>query len=133
MRLPEGFVRPGWSIVHLEMVCVILSCVVWGPSWSGTCVTLACDNEAVVNVVNSFRASDVSLQAMNRKLCFLQAKMNFKLKLRFWSSRQNEQADILSRSHLSPSHAKCCDNMIADRGLKEVIVDPTWLKLEDHW
>ena len=43
------------TIVHLEMVTIILALKVFGPMWKGKKITIKCDNEAVVKVLSHGR------------------------------------------------------------------------------
>ena len=43
------------NIVHLEMLNILVALRVWNQCWAKSRVRIACDNEAVVHVLNSGR------------------------------------------------------------------------------
>ena len=48
------------TIVHLEMLNILVAIRTWGNAWSGTTVRIHCDNQAVVNVLNTGRTKDTA-------------------------------------------------------------------------
>ena len=44
---------PGFQRVHLEMINILVVLRIWGEKWRGQDITIHCDNEAVVYVLNS--------------------------------------------------------------------------------
>ena len=50
-----------YSIVHLEMLNVMVVLKVWGQVWINTKIHILCDNFAVVQVLNSVRSRDTIL------------------------------------------------------------------------
>ena len=85
------------SIVHYEMVNVIIAFRTWGHLWKDKWVQVFCDNSAVVHILNTGASRDVFLAACARTLWLLKAKYNIKVTVRFIAGTDNKYADILSR------------------------------------
>ena len=56
LAIPKNY--QNLTIVHLEMVNIILALRVFGPMWKGKKITIKCDNDAVVKVLSHGRARD---------------------------------------------------------------------------
>ena len=56
------------SIVHLEMLNILVVIRVWGPQWYGKAIQIAWDNQAVVIVLNSGKTRDLTLAAIARNI-----------------------------------------------------------------
>ena len=87
------------SIVHFEMVNVIVAFRVWGSQWVNTWVEIFCDNAAVVSVLSTGSSKDPFLAACARTLWLLKAQLNIKTTVQFIPGHQNNYADTLSRWH----------------------------------
>ena len=61
LPLPLGYMD--LNIVHLEMLNIWVALRVWNHSWAKSRICIACDNEAVVHVLNSGRTRDLTLAA----------------------------------------------------------------------
>ncbi|CAH1256970.1 Hypp1765 [Branchiostoma lanceolatum] len=102
---PPDVLRRAHPIHRLEMLAVIIACKLWGSSWSGCSVNIACDNTLTVQVIHSGRSSDTFMQACARELVYLQALKDFHLVAHHIPGDENRLADLLSRWHLSPQSA----------------------------
>ena len=67
----RGFMN--FSIVHLEMVNILLAVRLFQVHWSGRKVLVKCDNEAVVSVLRSGRTRDPYLGACARNIWYVSA------------------------------------------------------------
>ena len=52
------------TIVHLEMLYILVTTRTWGLSWQGTKIRIHCDNQVVVSVLTSGKAKDSILAAI---------------------------------------------------------------------
>ena len=59
------------SITFKEIVPIVLACAVWGPAWANKSVTVHCDNEGAVAVVNSGYSWVAQIMHMLLGACFL--------------------------------------------------------------
>ena len=95
LQIPLGYMD--MSIVHLEMLNILAAVRVWGKAWRNTKVAIACDNLAVVQVLNSGKTRDLTLAAIARNIQFQVATMNINLKVTHIPGKVNVIADLLSR------------------------------------
>ena len=49
------------SIVHLEMLYIMVTVRTWGQVWSGQRICIHCDNQAVVYVLSTSKTRDLTL------------------------------------------------------------------------
>ena len=85
------------NITHLEMLNVLVAMRLWAKDWTGSVVTLHCDNLAVVQVVNSGKTRDKFLNACIRHIWFITAIYDIDLQLTHIQGHKNVIADSLSR------------------------------------
>ena len=98
--------RLSLTIVHYEMLNVMVALHLWGQLWKNSNVTVYCDNAAVVSVLNSGSSQDAFLAAAARTLWLIKAQFNTKLIVRHIKGVDNVYADVLSRwSHLKQSNS----------------------------
>ena len=83
------------SIVHYEMINVIIAFRTWGHLWKNNWVQVFCDNSAVVHILNTGASRDVFLSACARTLWLMKARHNIKITVEFIAD--NKYADVLSR------------------------------------
>ena len=57
-----------FTIVHLEMLNLLVAIKIWADPWSSQKVVLFCDNQAVVSVLNNSRTKDRTLAAIARNI-----------------------------------------------------------------
>lgn len=114
----------------LEMLAILVSLKCWSPHLTGLVVRARCDNMAVVELINNYRAKDRKLQGMLRELMLVEALGDFRLTARHIPGRNNQVSDILSRSHLEPEHKKRAAEIITEKSLQEIIIDKNWLKCD---
>lgn len=87
------------SITFKEIVPIAVVCAVWGPSWATKSVTVHCDNEGTVAVVNSEYSP--KLCTCFRCLFFNRAYYQITLWAAHIPGRENELADAISHNNLS--------------------------------
>ena len=85
------------TIVHLEMLNILVAVRLWGTLWKNHRVIIKCDNQAVVSVLNTGKSSDSILCAIARNILFQCAKFDINLRLIHVLGKNNELADTLSR------------------------------------
>ena len=89
------------TIVHLEMINLVIALRMWGKFWKNSVVTAHCDNFAVVQVVDNSRTRDPLLAACIRNIWLLAATWDIDFKIVHIPGVRNVQADTLSRIHYS--------------------------------
>ena len=112
--IPECY-KVALSIVHIEMLNVMVAFRVWGFQWQDKKIRIHCDNAAVVHVLNSGCSRDPFLGACARTLWFIKAKHNIHVLVDYIRGSSNVYADTLSRwpyfctNHSSVvNHLKTC-------------------------
>ena len=95
LLIPLGF--KDYNITHLEMVNVMVALKIWGHHWSSKCVTIYCDNLAVVEVLTFGRAKDAILATCAHNIWLLTAINNLNLVVSHLKGMDNTVAVLLSR------------------------------------
>ena len=85
------------TIVHLEMLNLIIALKLWGHRWAHMTVRFYCDNLAVVQVVNTGKTRDEWLALCLRNIWLLIASYDITLKVDHIRGSVNNVADMLSR------------------------------------
>ena len=83
------------------MLNILVAIRVWGSQWQGKAIRIACDNQAVVMVLNSGKTRDLTLAAIARNLFMEAAHFDILLKTVHIMGVCNEIADSLSRWSIS--------------------------------
>ena len=89
------------SIVHLEMLNILVAIQTWGSQWTGKAVSIACDNQAVVMVLNSLKTRDLTLAAIAQNIFMEAAQYDIFLKTVHIMGVHNDIADSLSRWNIA--------------------------------
>jgi hypothetical protein len=91
---PDDRVR---SIAWRELFAVVIKCRIWGHLFVGRRMLLYCDNQSVVEIVNSGTSRCPLVMCLVRSLYFLAGRFNVDVKLRHVPGLDNKAADLLSR------------------------------------
>ena len=95
LPLPRGF--RGYSIVHLEILNIVVALKLWAPLWKDQTINIRCDNMAVVEVLNTGRAKDAILVTCARNIWLLASIYNVHMVINHIPGVFNIIADLLSR------------------------------------
>ena len=95
LPIPLGF--KNYTIVHLEILNLVVALKLWGSHWKDKTVEIKCDNMAMVEVLRSGRARDSILAMCARNIWLLAAMFNVKLVINHIPGSHNTVADLLSR------------------------------------
>ena len=95
LSIPRGF--RNLTIVHLEMVNILLAIRTFKRQWATKRVLIQCDNEAVVTVLRSGRTRDPYLAACARNIWYAAAAADIDLQYVHIRGIENKVADVLSR------------------------------------
>ena len=85
------------TIVHYEMLNILVAIRTWGTGWSGKTVLIHCDNEAVVTVLTTGRTKDLTLAVIARNIWLSTAEHDISLKTVHIRGKDNIFADSFSR------------------------------------
>ena len=89
-----------YSIVHPEMVNIVVALKIWATQWNNKKLLIKCDNMAVVEVLTSGRTRDNILAACARNVWLLSNMFNISIHIEHIPGKQNVVADLLSRYQL---------------------------------
>ena len=117
------FLPPDHSIVHLEMINILVALRAWAHIFSGRQVVSYCDNAAVVSICQSGRSKDPCLAAIARNIWWLTAACDIDLQLVHISGHHNTIADALSRWHKTTTNKNTLFNFMAN---------PNWCDISVH-
>ena len=86
-----------FNIAYLEMLAIIVALKAWGEVLENKRILVKCDNEAVVQVINSGRAFETFLLGGMREICYLAATYRFEIRCVHVPTKFNCIPDALSR------------------------------------
>ena len=118
LPIPMGF--KGLSIVHLEMLNILVAVKVFCTHWKGKNILIHCDNFAVVNVLRSGRARDPYLAACAHNIWLWAATHDINVTYTHVSGKSNRTADLLSR--WTNSYANIAE-------LTALVQSPIWVQV----
>ena len=93
-----------WSIAQKELLPIVLAAMLWGKFWRGKAVLVHCDNQAVVEVVNSGYCRDQGMMQMIRCLFFILAFFEISMQTVHIPGHLNVGADAISRDNIQVFH-----------------------------
>ena len=91
------FFRPLFQNSSFELLTIVIALKLWGASWTGLRITVRCDNEAAVTVVNTGRCRNPFMNACLPEICHFAALHEFKVCAVHYPGVSNHFADLLSR------------------------------------
>ena len=113
LPIPQNY--NAYSIVHLEILNILVACKIFSQQWANAHIHVKCDNMAVVEVLNKGKTRDHTLGIIARNIWLITAMFNIKLTVSHIPGKDNVIADLLSRwtyervdnqklLHLLPQH-----------------------------
>ena len=111
-----------WTIVHLEMINILVALRAFAAHWAGKSLLIKCDNQAVVNVLTHNKTRDALLGACARNVWQVAALHDIDLTYVHIMGKDNETADLLSRWAGSDSGVQ---------KLNHLVCAPLWLQLHE--
>ena len=116
-----------------ELIPIVIATAVWGGEWQGKTVRVLCDNEAVVNIINSGSSKCPEAMHLMRCLAFISARFQVHLFASHIKGVDNPIADALSRNNmplfrLQHSRANIASTPIPQPLIKLLLeTKPDWL------
>ena len=101
-----------FTIVHLEMLNLLVAIRLWGNQWASHKVVLNCDHQAVVSVLTNGRTCDRTLAAIARNIKMHVAVLNINLITIHILGKDNPIADLLSRWSISPNPTEKLNHLL---------------------
>ena len=118
LKIPQKF--ENMTIVHLEMINILVAIRTWATLWQGKNIRIHCDNQAVVSVLTTGRTRDALLAAIARNILMEIAAHDICLRTVHISGKDNQVADNLSRFFLG--------DVFKER-LYKLLACPTWVRV----
>lgn len=94
---PPGFAELEQSSALSEIYPVAVDCVVWGRYWKCKHISVMCDNQAVVDIINRGRSASRDIMRFMRRIMWSAVTHNFIITARDVTVHDNTLADALSR------------------------------------
>ena len=94
------------DINSLELMTIVIALKLWSHRWYGRRLTVRCDNEVAVTVLNSGRCRNAFLNCCLREICYLSATHEFEVRAVHIPGLFNVDADFLSRWDSQSSTAR---------------------------
>ena len=95
LSIPKNF--NNYSIVHLEMLNIVVALKIWATQWSCRKLRIKCDNIAVVDILTSGKTKDSVLALCARNIWLIAAIFNISIHIEHIPGKNNVVADLLSR------------------------------------
>ena len=121
-KFPKFILDQDLPIHKLEFLAVLLGARIWGPNFRGLKLRIFCDNQAVVDVINSSKTKDPFMATCLRELWLVVSTNEFELRAVHLPGEENRVADWLSRWHLGYKYQRAFNSFISDSSYDEVFI-----------
>ena len=86
-----------YTIVHLEILNILVACKIWASHWENQKIQIFCDNLAVVDVLSKGKAKDTMLATCARNIWLISSLYNVQFTFSHIAGIKNTLADLMSR------------------------------------
>ena len=93
-EFPEFISSQHLDINALELLTIVVALKLWGHLWRGLRLTVRCDNDVAVTVLNSGRCRNAFINSCLREVCFLAATHEFEIRAVHIPGVLNSDADV---------------------------------------
>ena len=121
-KFPEFILNQKLPIHQLEFLAVLLGARIWGHKFSGLKIRIYCDNQAVVDVINSSKTKDSFMATCLRELWLVVSTNEFELRAVHLPGEDNRVADWLSRWHLGYTYQNAFNSFISGSCYDEMFI-----------
>ena len=94
--LPHNLQDPQTPIHLKELWVIVVSAKLRGETWTGRCIVIYSDNDAVVETIQKKKPRDSSMLSLLREFLFTVVTLKFYPVLRKIGTKENELADAIS-------------------------------------
>ena len=129
---------PSWmkelevNIAHLEMWAILVGVRAWKSQLEGNRFAIACDNQAVVHIINNGRSHDQLFKTLLRQLTYELATHQIEIVARYIPTKLNVIPDILSRWTINANYPKKFQELCKVEW-KEVQIKADWFNINHEW
>ena len=132
VKFPASIRQLNYTIVHLEMLAILVSLRLWATSLKGKRFVLNCDNMACVEIIKNGITREANLQNLLRHIAMQCVVNNLEIIPRYIRSVDNRIPDFLSRLHLGPSYARKLRQELP-LGCQKIAVPLDFFDVKDIW
>ena len=120
------------NIAHLEMWVVLVALCLWRTELTGLRFVIACDNQVVVNVINSGCTKNTLLQDLLREIVYELATGQMEMLVKYIPTKLNKIPDLLSRWE---TDNKCRQQFqeIKEETWREGSIEPHMWNINKEW
>ena len=94
LPIPLGYMN--YTIVHLEILNIVVAAKIWANDWANQKIQMFCDNMAVVEVLTTGKTRDTTLATCARNLWLIAALYNINFIFSHIPGVDNSVADNMS-------------------------------------
>ena len=132
-KFPAELLSQELHINSLELVAIMVAIRVWGPTLRGKRVTILCDNQSSVQVLNRGFTKDAHMAACLREIAYMAAIGEFAVRARHLAGVQNRIADLLSRWELVEGPMVALKKLAPNVKLCEIQVPLDYFQPQELW
>ena len=119
-EFPTSILLQKLPIHKLEFLAVLIGARIWGHKFGGMKIRIYCDNQSVVDVINSSRTKDAFMATCLRELWLVVSSFEFELRAVHLPGEENRVADWLSRWHLGHKYQNAFKSFISGSQYEEI-------------
>lgn len=128
---PKFLVDQKRPIHQLEMITLVVAVKLWGENFAGKRISIYCDNDACVAVINNGKSQDTYLVECLRELLFFCAKYHFTINAIHIPGVDNRIPDYLSRWELAECYGKYFYQEVPDG--RECQINDEMFEFSNNW
>ena len=122
-EFPRFISEQDLAIHKLEFLAVLVGARIWGAKFRGLRIRIFCDNQSVVDVINSSKTKDSFMATCLRELWLVASTFEFELRAVHLPGEENRVADWLSRWHLGEKYQNAFNEYIVDSPYEEILIN----------
>ena len=128
---PNTILRQELPIHKLEFLAVLIGARIWGHLFRGLKIRIYCDNQSVVDVINSSKTKDEFMATCLRELWLVVCTNEFELRAVHLPGDENRIADWLSRWDLSEKYQKLFNEFASGTSYEEISISHDMFKFSN--
>ena len=121
-QFPPTILEQSLPIHKLEFLAVLVGARIWGHHFKGQKIRIYCDNQSVVDVINSSKTKDPFMATCLRELWLVVSKNQFELRAVHLPGEENRVADWLSRWHLGSKYRDAFHSFASGTTYREIYI-----------
>ena len=127
-KFPDFILVQQLPIHELEFLAVLAGARAWGHLFKGQKIRIYCDNQPVVDVINSSKTKDAFMATCLRELWLVVSLNEFELRAVHLPGEDNRVADWLSRWHLGTKYQDAFNAFAAGSVYEDILISEEFFK-----